>query len=237
MNILGGEQKNVADHYALGVTLGKGHFGVTKLASELSTGRTFACKSIAKRKLTRKDDIDDIQREVQIMHHLAGHPNIVEMKDAYEDRTHVHLVSPSSLARRNHDRMARQIMEICTGGELFDSIVSRGHYSESDAAKLVRTMVRVVAHCHSMGVIHRDLKPENFLFASPGSHPELKCTDFGLSVFFADGERFSDIVGSAFYVAPEILSRCYGPQVEEESSEVITLGVIPCLRWTSGAVV
>lgn len=104
-------------------------------------------------------------------------------------------------------------MELCTGGELFDSIVSRGHYSESDAASLVRTMVRVVAYCHSMGVIHRDLKPENFLLSRSGPDAELKCTDFGLSVFFSEGERFSDIVGSAFYVAPEVLKRCYGPQV------------------------
>ena len=92
MNVLGGQNENVTDRYTLGVTLGKGQFGVTKLATEKTTGNKYACKSIAKRKLTCKEDVEDVQREVQIMHHLAGHSNIVEMKDAFEDKTHVHLV-------------------------------------------------------------------------------------------------------------------------------------------------
>lgn len=104
-------------------------------------------------------------------------------------------------------------MEVCTGGELFDSIVSRGTYSEFDAAKMVRTMVQVVSHCHAMGVMHRDLKPENFLLSEPGADSVLKCTDFGLSVFFSADVKCSDIVGSAYYVAPEVLRKSYGPQV------------------------
>eukprot|EP00967_Tisochrysis_lutea_P044532 scaffold54059_cov19-Tisochrysis_lutea.AAC.7 len=70
------------------------------------------------------------------------------------------------------------------GGELFDSIVKRGHYSERDAAELIRTIVSVVAHCHNMGVIHRDLKPENFLLSDKSPRAQLKATDFGLSSFF-----------------------------------------------------
>lgn len=98
-NVLGGELDNVTDYFSLGITLGKGQFGTTKLATEISTGRKYACKSIAKRKLTCKEDIEDVKREVQIMHHLAGHDNIVEMKSAYEDKTHVHLVSRYSYKR------------------------------------------------------------------------------------------------------------------------------------------
>ena len=124
------------------------------------------------------------------MHHLAGHPNVVKLRGAYEDKQHVHL-----------------IMELCSGGELFDRIVARGHYTEKDAAALVRTIVTVVSHCHAMNVIHRDLKPENFLLADPSADARLKATDFGLSVFFKDGQDFTDIVGSAYYVAPEVLRR------------------------------
>ena len=105
------------------------------------------------------------------MHHLAGHPHIVQLRGVYEDRRDIHLV-----------------MELCTGGELFDRIVARGHYSEKDAANVIRTMVKVVDHCHKMGVIHRDLKPENFLLADSKANAQLKAIDFGLSVFFKEGE-------------------------------------------------
>lgn len=94
-NVLGGEEENVSAHYTLGVTLGKGQFGTTKLATEIASGQKLACKSIAKRKLKCKEDIEDVKREVQVMHHLAGHENIVQLKRALEDKTHVHLVRHS----------------------------------------------------------------------------------------------------------------------------------------------
>ncbi len=78
-------------------------------------------------------------------------------------------------------------MEVCSGGELFDAIVKKGHYTEKDAAALIRTIVGVVAHCHNMGVIHRDLKPENFLLSDRSAASVLKATDFGLSSFFQVG--------------------------------------------------
>ncbi len=65
--------------------------------------------------------------------------------------------------------------------------------SEKDAATLIRTVVSVVAHCHNLGVMHRDLKPENFLLESKADNAGLKCTDFGLSVFFKEGQAFSEV--------------------------------------------
>ena len=72
--------------------LGKGQFGTTRLAEERSTGRQLACKSIAKRKLTTPEDVEDVRREVQIMHHLKGCPHVVTLHGAYEDKQNVHLV-------------------------------------------------------------------------------------------------------------------------------------------------
>ncbi|XP_061376113.1 calcium-dependent protein kinase SK5 isoform X2 [Gastrolobium bilobum] len=138
------------------------------------------------------------------MHHLSEHPNVVRIHGTYEDSSFVHLV-----------------MELCEGGELFDRIVQKGHYSERQAAKLIKTIVEVVEACHSLGVMHRDLKPENFLFDTVEEDAKLKTIDFGLSVFYKPGEIFCDVVGSPYYVAPEVLHKHYGPELDVWSAGVI----------------
>ncbi|EAZ17352.1 hypothetical protein OsJ_32875 [Oryza sativa Japonica Group] len=155
--------EEVRTTYSIGKELGRGQFGVTHLCTHKATGEKLACKTIAKRKLANKEDVDDVRREVQIMHHLSGQPNIVDLRGAYEDKHNVHLV-----------------MELCAGGELFDRIIARGHYTERAAAALLRAIVGIVHTCHSMG----------------------------------EGEVFRDIVGSAYYIAPEVLKRKYGPEAD-----------------------
>lgn len=168
--VLGRPMEDVRNTYTIGKELGRGQFGVTHLCTHKQSGEQFACKTIAKRKLVNKEDIEDVRREVQIMHHLTGQPNIVELKGAFEDKHSVHLV-----------------MELCAGGELFDRIIAKGHYTERAAASLLRTIVQIVHTCHQMGVIHRDLKPENFLLLNKEENSPLKATDFGLSVFYKQG--------------------------------------------------
>ncbi|OMO90411.1 hypothetical protein CCACVL1_07374, partial [Corchorus capsularis] len=198
------ETPSLTEHYSLGKKLGQGQFGTTYLCTHKSTGQNFACKSIPKRKLICQEDYDDVWREIQIMHHLSEHPNVVRIRGTYEDQLSVHL-----------------IMELCEGGELFDRIVAKGHYSEREAAKLIKTIVGVVETCHSLGVMHRDLKPENFLFDTVEEDAALKATDFGLSVFYKPGESFCDVVGSPYYVAPEVLRKHYGPEADVWSAGVI----------------
>lgn len=176
--------EDVRATYTIGKELGRGQFGVTHLCTNKVTKEQFACKTIAKRKLVNKEDIEDVRREVQIMHHLTGQPNIVELKGAYEDKQSVHLV-----------------MELCAGGELFDRIIAKGLYTERAAASLLRTIVQIIHTLHSMGVIHRDLKPENFLLLSKDENAPLKATDFGLSVFFKQGS-FSYINSTSFLYFP-----------------------------------
>ncbi|KAL7134147.1 hypothetical protein ABFS83_11G007600 [Erythranthe nasuta] len=195
---------NIEHFYELGRELGRGEFGITHLCTDKTNGEVFACKSITKKKLKTRIDIEDVRREVEIMRRLPKHPNIVSLKDTYEDDSAVHLV-----------------MELCEGGELFDRIVARGHYTERAAAAVTRTIVEVIVNCHNHGVIHRDLKPENFLFANNKETSALKAIDFGLSVFFKPGERFDEIVGSPYYMAPEVLRRNYGPEVDVWSAGVI----------------
>jgi calcium-dependent protein kinase len=99
-------------------------------------------------------------------------------------------------------------MELCEGGELFDRIIARGHYTERAAAALCREIVAVVHSCHSMGVFHRDLKPENFLFLNDKEDSPLKATDFGLSVFFKPGECFILTSSLLPYGSCSALLRC-----------------------------
>ncbi|KAF3646609.1 Calcium-dependent protein kinase 4 [Capsicum annuum] len=204
LNVLPYQTPRIGEYYTLGKKLGQGQFGTTYLCSENATGLEYACKSIPKRKLFCKEDYEDVWREIQIMHHLSEHPYVVRIKGTYEDNVFVHIV-----------------MEVCKGGELFDRIVQKGHFTEKKAAQLVKTIVKVVEACHSLGVMHRDLKPENFLFDSSDEDAKLKATDFGLSIFYKPGQYFSDVVGSPYYVAPEVLHKYYGPEIDVWSAGVI----------------
>ncbi|XP_010453327.1 PREDICTED: calcium-dependent protein kinase 7 [Camelina sativa] len=195
---------DISLQYDLGREVGRGEFGITYLCTDKETGDKYACKSISKKKLRTAVDIEDVRREVEIMKHMPKHPNVVSLKDAFEDDDDVHIV-----------------MELCEGGELFDRIVARGHYTERAAAAVMKTIVEVVQICHKQGVMHRDLKPENFLFANKKETAPLKAIDFGLSIFFKPGEQFNEIVGSPYYMAPEVLRRNYGPEIDVWSAGVI----------------
>ncbi|KAM7521256.1 hypothetical protein LguiB_020218 [Lonicera macranthoides] len=202
--ILGNPYVDITTIYDLDKELGRGQFGVTYLCTEKSTGLKYACKSISRQKIVTDNDVEDVRREVLMLQHLTGQPNIVEFKGAYEDQHYLHLV-----------------MELCSGGELFDRITAKGSYSEKEAARIGRQIVNVVHVCHFMGVLHRDLKPENFLLVSKDEDSPLKATDFGLSVFIEEGKVYKEIVGSAYYVAPEVLKRNYGKEIDVWSAGVI----------------
>lgn len=196
--------EDVEDLYTFDRNLGKGQFGITRLVIEKSTGDAYACKTISKRKIATKDEMEDVRREIQIMHHLSGHPNVVEFKGAYEDSEQIHIV-----------------MELCSGGELLDRVSERGYYRENDAARIMRVILEVVEHCHNMNVVHRDLKPENFLFSDETSEARLKAVDFGLSSFYNEGTAMTDLVGSPYYMAPEVIQRSYG-----KAADIWSCGVI-----------
>lgn len=94
-----GRMDDVRAMYTFDKVLGKGQFGVTRLVTDNRTGEQLACKSISKRKLVSAEDMEDVRREIKVMHHLSGHPHVVGFKGAYEDGHHIHIV-----------------MELCTGG-------------------------------------------------------------------------------------------------------------------------
>ncbi|XP_072955158.1 calcium and calcium/calmodulin-dependent serine/threonine-protein kinase-like isoform X2 [Typha angustifolia] len=141
----------------------------------------------------------------RIVENVSPHPNVINLYDVYEDMNGIHLV-----------------LELCSGGELFDRIVAHERYSEYEAAVVVHQITSGLAALHKAGIVHRDLKPENCLFLDRSEHSTLKIMDFGLSSV----EDFTDpivaLFGSIDYVSPEALSR----QRVSSASDMWSLGVI-----------
>jgi serine/threonine protein kinase len=138
---------------------GLGAFGVVKKAKSKKTGLHVAIKCCKKAAVNPKE----IQAEVRVMRMVQDHPGIVKMEGVYESKNRVNIV-----------------MELITGGELFDKIVELEHYSESDAAALIKQIAVSVEYCHKKNIVHRDLKPENLLFQDEESKI-LKLIDFGVA--------------------------------------------------------
>ncbi|XP_037497664.1 CDPK-related kinase 5 isoform X2 [Jatropha curcas] len=203
-----GFSKEFTSRLEVGEEVGRGHFGYTcsaKFKKGDRKGQQVAVKVIPKSKMTTAIAVEDVRREVKILKALTGHNNLVQFHDAFEDSDNVYIV-----------------MELCEGGELLDRILSRGgKYSEDDAKAVLAQILKVVAFCHLQGVVHRDLKPENFLYTNKDENSQLKVIDFGLSDFVRPDERLNDIVGSAYYVAPEVLHRSYSTE-----ADVWSIGVI-----------
>jgi len=118
-----------------------------------------------------------------------NHKNIVCLKDVVEDE----------------DGKIYMVLEYVSGGELFDEIITRGNYSESDATHVVRQIIQAVAYLHSNNIVHRDLKPENLL-CSGQNNEIIKVADFGLSKEFTlTASAMETMCGTPDYVAPEVL--------------------------------
>jgi calcium-dependent protein kinase len=124
--MLGKKTPALHEHYDMGSLLGTGQFATTRVAVNKQTGQKLACKSISKAKLPTPSHVADVRREIQIMKFLSGHPNVVTFHGVYEDKQYIHIV-----------------MELCEGGDLFDKIFAKGHYTEQDAARIIRAIMTV----------------------------------------------------------------------------------------------
>ncbi|KAE9592610.1 hypothetical protein Lal_00028537 [Lupinus albus] len=193
---------NLKDRYILGEQLGLGQFGVIRACYDKLTGEVLACKSIAKDRLVTSNDLRSVKHEIEIMATLSGHPNVVDLKAVYEEEDYVHLV-----------------MELCAGGELFHRLEKHGRFSETEARILFRHLMQVVLYCHKNGVVHRDLKPENM--ATRASSSPIKLADFGLATYIKPGQSLHGLVGSPFYIAPEVLAGAYNQAADVWSAGVI----------------
>lgn len=168
--------------YQLGQLLGSGNFSKVRKGTD-SEGRTWAVKIIDKRRLKKENMEDQMLREVAIMRKLR-HRNVIELRDVLQSPNHYFLV-----------------LELVTGGELFDRIVAAKRFDEPTARRYFHQLIAGVYYCHTWGYAHRDLKPENLLL---DENDTLKISDFGLSNLQQD-VLLQTVCGTPNYVAPEVL--------------------------------
>ncbi|XP_034390798.1 calcium/calmodulin-dependent protein kinase 1Db isoform X2 [Cyclopterus lumpus] len=191
--------KNIFDFKEV---LGTGAFSEVVMAREKATGKMVAIKCIPKKALKGKET--SIENEIAVLRKIK-HENIVALEDIYESSNHLYL-----------------IMQLVSGGELFDRIVEKGFYTEMDASRLIRQVLDAVNYLHTMGIVHRDLKPENLLYFSPHDESKIMISDFGLSKMEGTGDVMATACGTPGYVAPEVLAqRPYSKAVDCWSIGVI----------------
>ncbi|KNB46852.1 calcium/calmodulin protein kinase [Blastocystis sp. subtype 4] len=196
---------DILSMYKFKTALGSGTYSVVKLATDKRTGEEVAIKVITKSQLSG-DDTVSLNREVSIMSMLRQHPNVVNIKGYYQDNDYYYVVQ-----------------ELCSGGELFDAIVSKASYSEREAQTVVRTLLYTIAYCHDRGIVHRDLKPENILLKNKQDYTNIKIADFGFARETHAMNGLSTSCGTPGYLAPEIMKgQVYGPPVDIWAIGVIT---------------
>ena len=173
--------------------LGRGSFGIVYLVKHKFLNRYFAMKVIRKSPSKNSKEEDDLMNEIEILRKL-DHPNILKITDFYALKNEYNIIT-----------------EYCQEGELFDEIKANAPYNEVMAAWYMSQILSAVCYCHNMNILHRDLKPENILIVKRlknGFHP-IKIIDFGTAKVFKKEKSEHLLIGSAYYIAPEVLSRNY----------------------------
>lgn len=190
------------DEYIVKDQLGQGAFGEVRKVIHKASGLVRAAK------ILRKDALDSNETsklisEVQILTSL-DHPHIMKIYEMFEDKNKYYIVA-----------------EFLEGGELFDRIIENDHFSEKDAASIMKQLLSAVAYCHKHNIVHRDLKPENLVYESKKKEANLKVIDFGTAKAFKQNQVMNETYGTAYYIAPEILNQNY-----TEKCDVWSCGVI-----------
>ena len=190
--------------------LGKGSYGSVYLCRHKKTRDAYACKVISMNRIS-SHYLRKLHVEIAIMKEV-DHPNVVKLKEVFFGSRTVYLV-----------------MDLCQGGELFDEL-TKAHkkgFDEPHAARILQDMLSAVSYLHHHGIVHRDLKLENFLFETKSVDSNLKLIDFGLSKHFHDHEQMHQVVGSAYYTAPEVLKGHY-----DHRCDIWSLGIIAYMMLT-----
>ena len=203
--IVSQSNKKPSDDYKRLNFLGEGSYAAVYCVENRITGSKRAMKVISKNENCSEDDDREILNEINILRTL-DHPNILKIFEFYSSKESYSIVT-----------------ELCQGGELFQEIIDRGPFNETYAAYVMLQILSAINYCHGMKIVHRDLKPENILIVERDSsgRPRIKIADFGTSKMFEKGAVQRKLVGSSYYIAPEVLKKHY-----DEKCDIWSCGVI-----------
>ncbi|CAI2297088.1 unnamed protein product [Caenorhabditis sp. 36 PRJEB53466] len=204
------------DVFDVETELGSGQFAVVRRVRDRKTGERYAAKFIKKRRYAtsrRGVTRQNIEREVRVLQKIRGHSNVVELHAVYETASDVIIV-----------------LELVSGGELFDHVCAKECLDEVEAAAFVKQILLAVRHLHSLHVVHLDIKPENVMLKQRGeSH--IKIIDFGLSREIEPGATVKDMVGTPEFVAPEVVN--YEPL--SPATDMWAVGVVTYILLSGGS--
>ncbi|KAG5266846.1 hypothetical protein AALO_G00236880 [Alosa alosa] len=197
---LHGNNIRFTDGYELKEDVGIGAYSVCKRCVHRITSVEYAVKIIDKAK-------KDPSEEIEILLRYGQHPNIITLKDVYDDGKYVYLV-----------------MELMRGGELLDRILYQKCFSEREASAVLCTLTKTVEYLHSQGVVHRDLKPSNILYVDETGDPEsIRICDFGFAKQLrAENGLLMTPCYTANFVAPEVLKK----QGYDAACDIWSLGIL-----------
>jgi len=198
-----GKQQEVRTYYNIRrKKLGTGTYAVVKKAVRKADKKEFAIKKIKKTKLDAKV-LARVHDEVIIMHKVR-HPNCVTLYEVFETKTKMYLV-----------------MDLLTGGKLYDRIVAKGSCSEKEVSEIIKSIASGIKYLHENGIVHRDLKPENLIYSNT-SDDSLIITDFGLAKYLDQQKGMHTACGTPAFAAPEILKG----EGYDQAVDLWSLGVI-----------
>lgn len=195
-----------------GKELGRGKFAVVRKCVEKSTGKEYAAKYMRKRR-KGQDCRTEIIHEIAVLELAAACPRVVNLHEAYEMTSEMVLV-----------------LEFAAGGEIFNQCVAERDeaFKEEDVKRLMRQILEGVAFLHKCNVVHLDLKPQNILLTSESPLGDIKIVDFGLSRLVSSSQEIREIMGTAEYVAPEVLN--YEPI--STATDMWSIGVLAYVMLT-----
>ena len=199
------------DYYELGEQLGQGHFARVCKCKNKNSKKFYAVKIVNKEDLKLKD-LELIHQEKSFLS-LIKHPNIICLKDYFEDKTSMYFVT-----------------DFYSGGDLITFLEKNPKISEKTAARIIRKIAEALKYLNIFGIVHRDIKPENILFSEENEIKSLKIIDLGVCKTLTYGQTANEPIGTNGYISPEI----YLHKEYSFKTDIWSLGIILYLLITQG---